>query len=299
MSNAPIHPAGSSEAFNYIAEANVTASNNYHGDAVSHHEAFGIITSSVMALNQLDKLKKALFYGRNLEDFSTGNEIRASMATWPETIKPGNASKGEFILHAIVGIATESGELLEALLQSVSRSNPNEFDEVNFVEELGDVLWYVAIGLGAIGVSFDEVQRRNIAKLRHRFPQKFTEYDANNRDLFGERKILEMQVAGTPEGYRSPMTDGEGHVIEVTSPNGYVKIGPDDMREAWECTIGSRNGVHIPPGADLPMREAVREAYTRITGEQPEAIFSGWGATFSEPQRAVIENRLPVIDKPE
>ena len=78
-----------------------------------------------------------------------------------------------------------------------------------------------------------------------------------------------------------------------------MNIGLNNMHEAWECKIGSTNGVHIPFGADFPMRQAVREAYTRITGEQPEAVFSGWGAKFSESERAVIENRLPVLDKPE
>lgn len=29
-----------------------------------------------------------------------------------------------------------------------------------------------------------------------------------------------------PPGYRYPLTDGEGHVIEVVGPNGYVKEAP-------------------------------------------------------------------------
>ncbi|URA06965.1 hypothetical protein Pfeifenkraut_BL30068 [Xanthomonas phage Pfeifenkraut] len=70
--------------------------------------------------------------------------------------------------------------------------NGAKFDDVNFIEETGDGFWYAAIGLNAVKATFGDVQHRNIAKLRHRFPQKFTEYDANNRDLFGERKILEM-----------------------------------------------------------------------------------------------------------
>jgi NTP pyrophosphatase (non-canonical NTP hydrolase) len=41
------------------------------------------------------------------------------------------------------------------------------------------------------GFSFDKDLERNINKLKLRFPDKFTEYDALNRDLDGERKILE------------------------------------------------------------------------------------------------------------
>ena len=39
--------------------------------------------------------------------------------------------------------------------------------------------------------SFDKDLERNINKLKLRFPDKFTEYNALNRDLDGEREILE------------------------------------------------------------------------------------------------------------
>jgi hypothetical protein len=59
--------------------------------------------------------------------------------------------------------------------------------------------------LNAVRCTFDECQRINIAKLRQRFPDKFTEYDANNRDLFAERSQLESNVVGAlARGYCTP-----------------------------------------------------------------------------------------------
>lgn len=59
----------------------------------------------------------------------------------------------------------------------------------------------------------------------------------------------------------------------------------------WECKIGEVDGVHLPPGSDSPMRAAVYEAYKRLTGKEPNFIFSGWHSQLTEEERAVVENR--------
>jgi hypothetical protein len=59
----------------------------------------------------------------------------------------------------------------------------------------------------------------------------------------------------------------------------------------WECKIGE---VHsVAGGADYLMRQAVADAYKAQTGVEPVFIFSGWGASLTEAERAVVENRLP------
>lgn len=60
----------------------------------------------------------------------------------------------------------------------------------------------------------------------------------------------------------------------------------------WKCKIGGPDAA-LPYGADLPMRIAISTAYRELTGEEPEFIFSGWGAELTEPELAVVENRLP------
>ena len=59
----------------------------------------------------------------------------------------------------------------------------------------------------------------------------------------------------------------------------------------WYCKIGE--GYLRVDGADRPMREAVAAAYRELTGEEPDFIFSGWGAELTESERAVVEDRLP------
>ena len=93
------------------------------------------------------------------------------------------------ILHAAIGLSTEAGELLDAVKKSLFYGK--DFDRTNAIEELGDIFWYLALGCEALGVTFEEVQATNIAKLRARYPERFKTAQALSRDLEKEREILE------------------------------------------------------------------------------------------------------------
>jgi len=93
------------------------------------------------------------------------------------------------ITHAAFGLVTEAGELLDALKKSMFYGR--ELDVTNIKEEAGDILWYLAILFDEIGTDFETEQARVIAKLRARFPEKFTERSAFVRDLPKERQVLE------------------------------------------------------------------------------------------------------------
>lgn len=92
-------------------------------------------------------------------------------------------------LHAALGIATESGELLDMLKKTIFYGKP--FDRTNLIEECGDMFWYVALLCDANEIDLKDILDRNIAKLKARYPEKFTEHAANNRNLEKEREILE------------------------------------------------------------------------------------------------------------
>lgn len=56
----------------------------------------------------------------------------------------------------------------------------------------------------------------------------------------------------------------------------------------WRCKIGGVTPNELPGGSDLPMRQAVEEAFLKITGVEAQFLFSGWGARVSALERAVI-----------
>lgn len=94
------------------------------------------------------------------------------------------------LLHALVGINTENGELQDQFKKYVFYGK--ELDKVNLIEEIGDLMWYVALACDELNVSLEEVMTKNLAKLELRYKdKKFSETQALNRDLVGERQALE------------------------------------------------------------------------------------------------------------
>lgn len=93
------------------------------------------------------------------------------------------------LLHAAMGIGTEAGELLDAFKRKIFYGK--ELDVVNVREEVGDIMWYIAILIRELDMDFEEILQLNIDKLKARFPEKFTQEHALNRNLDQEREILE------------------------------------------------------------------------------------------------------------
>jgi NTP pyrophosphatase (non-canonical NTP hydrolase) len=135
-----------------------------------------------MKLDMENKMKNYIELAKSTEP--TEEKYFASWAR----LGHGNMQKMR-ILHAVMGLATESGELLDAMKKHIFYGK--ELDFVNLLEEHGDLFWYAAILADAVGFTFEESMERNIAKLKARYPNKFTEESALIRDLNNERNILE------------------------------------------------------------------------------------------------------------
>lgn len=93
------------------------------------------------------------------------------------------------LLHALLGLASETGEIADQLKKHLIYGKP--LDEVNLVEEHGDFSWYANVMVDAIGSTWEASWAKNIAKLKVRFPDKFTQAQAIDRDLDAERAVLE------------------------------------------------------------------------------------------------------------
>ena len=60
-------------------------------------------------------------------------------------------------------------------------------------------------------------------------------------------------------------------------------------KRIWTCTIGEADDAKVPGGADAPMRQAIADAYFKLTGERPQFIFSGWAGELSTIQRRIVD----------
>jgi len=95
------------------------------------------------------------------------------------------------LLHAAIGLCTETGEFQDALKKAIFYGKT--LDRTNLVEELGDIMWYVAIATDELGVTLEEVMDKNAEKLAARYKDGFTEKQALERNLKEERDILEKK----------------------------------------------------------------------------------------------------------
>ena len=75
------------------------------------------------------------------------------------------------LFNGVLGLAGEAGECADLVKKHCFQDERPIHDAL--IDELGDVLWYVAETAGALGVSLDEVAVRNVEKLKKRYPTGF------------------------------------------------------------------------------------------------------------------------------
>jgi len=153
-----------------------------------------LLTAYISIGNMLDQIKKNAFYDKpfNLVDWSHDKNNAIKFIDLLRHINPiedkTTLDVNTRIFHSIVGICTESAEMVEALNSTLSGE---ELDTVNLLEECFDLDWYQFIMLDECDSSLEQIWNAGFTKLKKRYPNKFTSEDAINRDLETERQVLE------------------------------------------------------------------------------------------------------------
>lgn len=80
-----------------------------------------------------------------------------------------------------LAIAGEAGELANQTKKVFIHGHPYEKEKL--IEELGDILWYIAVYAQGIGSNLEEVATENIKKLDKRYPNGFSTSESINRKL--------------------------------------------------------------------------------------------------------------------
>jgi NTP pyrophosphatase (non-canonical NTP hydrolase) len=85
--------------------------------------------------------------------------------------------------HWVLGVTGEAGEIAEKV-KKIIRDKDGHLDDdakTELAKEIGDVLWYLAVLAKHLGVSFDEIGKGNIAKLRSRQSRGVIQGSGDNR----------------------------------------------------------------------------------------------------------------------
>jgi NTP pyrophosphatase (non-canonical NTP hydrolase) len=76
------------------------------------------------------------------------------------------------LLDASAGLAEEAAEVLGLIRKRVFQQR--DVDDAKLTEELGDVLWCLAVTANTLGIPLSKVAEANQAKLARRHPNSFT-----------------------------------------------------------------------------------------------------------------------------
>ena len=104
-------------------------------------------------------------------------------------IKDSSSQYNSRIIHAIMGLATEAGELIDALKKHVFYGKP--IDEKNLIEECGDVMWYLVILCDVYKIDLSFAVNRTIG-LRE-YPK-----DIEWKNADGEKRIIDSRIFRIP-----------------------------------------------------------------------------------------------------
>lgn len=98
------------------------------------------------------------------------------------TLRPAQALTPEqgLMLNMTLGLAGEAGEVVELVKKAIFHGH--HFSVVNVAEELGDILYYVAMIADLINVNLETVMKDNQAKREARYPNGFSEERSQQRD---------------------------------------------------------------------------------------------------------------------
>lgn len=73
--------------------------------------------------------------------------------------------------NSALGLCGESGEFADIIKKGLFQDHP--MDTEHLAKELGDILWYVALGAEALGWDLEDIMEMNISKLTKRYPEGF------------------------------------------------------------------------------------------------------------------------------
>jgi NTP pyrophosphatase (non-canonical NTP hydrolase) len=71
------------------------------------------------------------------------------------------------LLHGVLGLCSESGEVLDLYKKSMYKQT--NLDREKFIEELGDVCWYIELLCDVLNITREQIEQINIKKLEQRY----------------------------------------------------------------------------------------------------------------------------------
>lgn len=154
------------------------------------------------------------------------------------------------LMEGALGLAGEAGEVTDLIKKILCQGHL--LDPALIAEELGDVMWYVALIAETIGETVDGIMLRNVQKLTLRYPDGFDESRSRERD---KPRVLTLTEADLTEDgwywveiseewqedglYHMRLDEietgmeGETVCFSFDTPSRYQVLLPDEYNKTW------------------------------------------------------------------
>lgn len=83
------------------------------------------------------------------------------------------------LLNGVMGLNGEAGECIDIVKKYKFQGHKLDVDKL--IDEIGDVLWYIAEICTSLGINMEYVAKKNIEKLKQRYPNGFESKRSVNR----------------------------------------------------------------------------------------------------------------------
>lgn len=109
----------------------------------------------------------------------TPNDYQVAARMTARSDTPNMSSQQQRMLNWALGLG-EVGELQNLIKKWVFHGHDQ--GRMDMIDELGDILWYVAVIADELNTSLEAVMEHNIVKLRGRYPDGFNPTASINRE---------------------------------------------------------------------------------------------------------------------
>ena len=112
-----------------------------------------------------------------MKDFDTYQDLALRTASAEST-----ATSLSLLNSAALGLSGESGEIADHVKKVMFHGHPlDDATRDKIAKEIGDILWYCAIGATGIGIGLGDIAQMNVDKLRKRYPDGFSSENSLKR----------------------------------------------------------------------------------------------------------------------
>lgn len=154
------------------------------------------------------------------------------------------------LLHASLGLAGESGEVAD-IVKKVEFHGHN-LNREDLIKELGDVCWYIALACECLDTDMEELFKKNIDKLKKRYPDGFDTEKSKNREEYKPLTRIEYvknnmydEIADVLVGFKTNVFNHDKKYIDsniekrtISCPWHYIKCEErgcvGTCAECWE-----------------------------------------------------------------